>query len=382
MRGLSHLPANHPLIQELATLPSSLIPGALDLLSPEELTSIFTTGFAVEDVQLGNIEHRLWDVRHGATGFSDSGFAVTHNRAPIDVKDVQSMGGKEVVGGKEVISSEPVAEPDKRWGFFISGSGEWVDLQSTSIARGSSFETGGVTLGVDYRVTDHFVLGTAFGYANTSTDLSLGGRLRSDSGKGSLYGTYYDQGFYVNGIVGGGYGSIDTRRLTVGGFARGDTNGTDFDALIGTGYDYHIGGWSFGPIASLRYGRVGLDGFAEEGALGSLLFDSQSEDSLKSAIGLQISYTAQIGRIAVTPIVSAQWEHEYLTSTSSIDAGFTSANSFTVQGPHIGRDSLLLDVGFSAQLTPRVGIFSYYTGELGRENYSVHSISGGFRVSF
>jgi outer membrane autotransporter protein len=39
-------------------------------------------------------------------------------------------------------------------------------------------------------------------------------------------------------------------------------------------------------------------------------------------------------------------------------------------------------VGASAQLTPTVGIFTYYRGELGRKNYNVHSISGGVRWSF
>jgi outer membrane autotransporter protein len=329
-------------------------------------------------VQQGNIEHRLWDVRQGVSGFSDSGYTVTDTRAKpyTDGKDMQSMDGKEVA------PSSTVAAPDKRWGFFITGSGELVDVENTSIARGSSFSTAGVTVGADYRVTDNFVLGTAFGYANISTDLNLDGRLRSDAGKASIYATYYSNGFYVNGIVGGGYSSLDTRRATVGGFARGDTNATDFDALFGTGYDYHIGGFSFGPLASLRYGRIGIDGFTETGALGALQIDSQSQDSLTSAIGLQTSYTVKLGPIPVIPFARAQWEHEYLTSTSDIDAGFTSADTFTVRGPHIGRDGLLIDAGISAQLTPSVGVFSYYTGELCRENYNVHSISGGFRVSF
>jgi len=214
------LPANHPLILQLATLSPSQFPGALDLLSPEDLTSIFTTGFALVHVQLGNIEHRLWDVRNGATGFSDSGFTVFDKR---DSKDMLSIDGKDMQSrhGTEVVSSAPVAERDKRWGFFITGSGEIADVGSTSVARGSSFNTGGVTVGADYRVTDHFVLGAAFGYAHTSADLNLGGELTGDSGKGSLYGTYYDHGFYVNGIVGGGYGSIDTPRPTAGGVARG-----------------------------------------------------------------------------------------------------------------------------------------------------------------
>lgn len=186
----------------------------------------------------------------------------------------------------------------------------------------------------------------------------------------------------MNGIAGAGYGSIETRRLTLGGIARGDTNGTNVNALLGTGYDHHVGQWTFGPLASLRYSRFGLDSFDEEGALGSLGIRSRDENSLLSTIGAQASYTATICRIPVTPFIRAQWEHELLTSTSSIDAGFTSAETFSVQGPHIGRDGLLLQAGVSAQLTPRLGIFTSYNGDLGRENYTAHTITGGLRFSF
>jgi hypothetical protein len=39
-------------------------------------------------------------------------------------------------------------------------------------------------------------------------------------------------------------------------------------------------------------------------------------------------------------------------------------------------------VGASAQITPRIGIFSYYSAELARKNYNLHSITAGVRVSF
>jgi outer membrane autotransporter protein len=226
------------------------------------------------------------------------------------------------------------------------------------------------------------VVGATVGYANTSSDLSRGGNLDANSGKGSLYGTFYNQGFYVNGIVGGGYSSFDTKRRTLGGFARGETDGMDFNGLLGTGYDYHIGGLTIGPVASLQYGTVGINGFSEHGALGALRIDSQSQDSLKSAVGLRAFYAKKLGRIVLTPEVGAQWQHEYLTDKSSIDAGFASGSSFTVQGPRIGRDGILVDVGTSAQLTSDVALFGYYTSELGRENYSVQSVTGGVRVSF
>ena len=36
----------------------------------------------------------------------------------------------------------------------------------------------------------------------------------------------------------------------------------------------------------------------------------------------------------------------------------------------------------SAQLNPRVAIFAYSTGELGRENYTSPSVSGGVPIKF
>jgi autotransporter-associated beta strand protein len=381
-RALDKLAANNPaheLIVELNALPVEQLPEAFSLLSPEQLTSIFTAGLAVSQVQMGNIEHRLADVRQGATGFSDSGFAVNDRRERHETREYD---GKTMVdtSGKEVVT--PLAVPDYRWGFFISGTGELVDVENTCGARGSSFVTDGATVGADYRVSSNFVLGAAIGYANISSDLNRDGHLDIDNGKGSLYGTFYTQGFYINGIAGGGFSSIDTRRATVGGFARGDTDGTEFNALLGIGHDFHIGAFSIGPVASIQYSTVGIDGFSEHGALGALRIDSQSQDSLKSAAGLRASYAKKMGGVVLIPEVRAQWGHEYLTSTPSINAGFTSDDSFTVHGPHIGHDSLLLDAGASAQLTPRVAIFGFYGGELFRENYTAHSINGGVRVTF
>lgn len=373
-REIDRLPEDHPLVRILTDLPDDQIFGALILLSPEDLAAIFTSGFAVLDIPRNNIELRLTEVRQGTS--------IARDR----VVDTQPHDGKEMLSGdgKEVISSSTsdVTRVAKRWGFFISGTGEIADVESTGTARGSSFDTGVVTVGADYRMSEHFVLGAALGYSNIAADLNLGGSLESNGGQANLYGTYYDRGFYVNAIAGGGYGSVETRRLTVGGYAHGDTTTTGLNATIGTGYDHAFGAFRLGPVASLRYGRIGLDGFTEQGALGAMYIDSQSHDSVESAIGVQASYTATLGSIAVTPLVRAQWEHEYLNSTSTIRAGFVPGDVFTVQGSRVGRDALLLDVGGSAQLTPSLAIFSYYRGELGRRNYNVHSISAGLRLSF
>jgi uncharacterized protein with beta-barrel porin domain len=212
--GLAIAQPAHPLILALDNLPLSQLGAALDLLSPEDLTAIFSAGLVVSQIQSGNIERRLEEVRDGSTGFSDLGYTVSDRRTSISLDDGKDVMSTNEGRGKEMTA--PVIETEKRWGFFISGKGEFVDIESTCSARGSSFVTGAVTVGADYRLSKQFVFGGAIGYANTSVDLSRDGRVSMDSGKASLYGTFYSDGFYVNAIAGGGYDSIDTRRATLG----------------------------------------------------------------------------------------------------------------------------------------------------------------------
>jgi len=57
-------------------------------------------------------------------------------------------------------------------------------------------------------------------------------------------------------------------------------------------------------------------------------------------------------------------------------------NGFTVNGPAIGRDSLLIGAGAAVLLNDRVSVYAYYDGELARSNYSSNNVSVGVRVTF
>ena len=48
----------------------------IDLISPEQLTSIFVIGVSLANVQTANLERRMTDIRAGSTGFS-GGFAIS-----------------------------------------------------------------------------------------------------------------------------------------------------------------------------------------------------------------------------------------------------------------------------------------------------------------
>lgn len=392
--GIDSLARRHPgskLINQLNYMDESQLPHVLELLSPEQLTALYTVGFATAETQFNNLNQRMRDVRAGSRGFSTNGLSLSNSRGTLNVDGqpiLNERDGLSIAGwdGKSVVGKNTVAPvvEGSRWGFFATGNGEWADVESTKDARGSDFTTGGFTLGADYRVSNSLVVGISAGYANTTSNLWGNGKTEVNGAKLNLYSTYFnDNGLYVNGVVGGGYNSYDTKRSTLGGDARGNTNGGEFNALLGGGWDYTIGNFTVGPVASVQYTYLSLEDYEESGSATPLRFPNQSQNSLKSQAGARATYTAQVGGIILRPEVRAQWQHEYLDSTAAVVSEFAAGGStFSVNGPTLGRDSLIVDAGVTAEINPRLSVYAFYTGEIFRTNYSSNSVSGGFRVNF
>jgi fibronectin-binding autotransporter adhesin len=357
------LTLNDPrLVDFLASEPFANLPGDLEKISPDSLTALYEISFSAANVQASNLEDRFAEIRNGSSGFSSTLNLKNSPRAIVEGKDGKAM----------LEPDQGVMTPGSgnRWGVWISGSGDYVDVSSDGNGKGFDFTTGGVTLGLDYRLTQNLAVGVALGYAHTWSNLNGGGDLSANSGRAGLYATYYQSGFFVNGYVGGGYNSYDTKRATLGGVASGNPDSGEFDGYLGGGYEFHRGGFTFGPIAALQYTYLGINGNTESGSLAPLQISSQHADSLRTNLGLKASYAARVGTIEVTPSVSASWQHEFLYSALPITAQFTgSGNRFTVTGPEEGQDSALINAGVNLQWTPKIGTYIGYNGQLGRSRY-------------
>jgi outer membrane autotransporter protein len=174
---------------------------------------------------------------------------------------------------------------------------------------------------------------------------------------------------------GGAYHSYYARRDALGGDATGNTNGGEFDTYAGGGYDFHYGGFTFGPIASLQYTYVDISGYSESGSLAPLRIVSKSQDSLRTNLGMSASYTWNVGKVQLTPSLRASWQHEFLYSALQVDAQFGSeaGSVFTVGGPAEGHDSAIVNAGLNLQWTPTIGVYLGYNGQVGRSNYDSHA---------
>ena len=349
----------------------------LELIAPDELTSIYNLGVSLANVQTANLERRTADIRDGSSGFSSSGYAMSGSAG--STSGTLGVAGPAGKGGKELL-----APADPRLGFFVTGVGEFTKLGDTANARGYDLTTGGFTLGVDYRLTPNFALGVMAGYARTGIDLSRNGRITVDGGKLGIYATYFTGGFYADAAVTGGLNGYETRRTALRGTARGSENGGEVNALLAGGYDWKSGAFSVGPTASLQYTHIGIGGFTEHGSLAPLTYGAQRAESLRSAVGAKASYDWHIGGVTVKPEVRAAWQHEYADGDYVFSARFAkrAGGTFTVNGPEKDRDSLLLGAGVAVLWNERTATYVYYDGEIGRNNYDSNNVSGGVRLSF
>src|SRR6202035_776497 len=107
---------------------------------------------------------------------------------------------------------EPILQPgpQNRWGVWVTGFGDFVSVDADANAKGYNFTTGGVSLGVDYRITDQLAIGVMGDYSHTCTALQPDGHMDVDSGRGGLYATWFHHGIYLNGAIYGGPNTFDS----------------------------------------------------------------------------------------------------------------------------------------------------------------------------
>ena len=365
--------------------PLANLPADFDRIAPEELQAIFTIGTSQANVQTANLQRRLEDVRAGRLGFSADGLAVTGpgflNENPVGA---QGPVGPANPGTREIQPPETAAPTEQRYGAFITGTGEFASVGHTQRAGGYDLASGGFTIGVDYKLNDHFTVGLNTGYARTGTDGFGGSRVTVDGAKLGAYATYFTgEGFYADAAIQGGYNSYDTRRSALRGTASGSTTGGEATALVAAGFDFTDEALRVGPIASFQYTHVGFSGYGESGSLAPLRYGSQSSTSMRSALGLKASYEIHHGRVLIRPEMRAAWQHEFGDIHNAIDSALASGGpTFTVQGAEIGRESLLLGLGVAVLWNERTATYLYYDGELLRSNYTSNNVSAGVRMSF
>jgi uncharacterized protein with beta-barrel porin domain len=74
---------------------------------------------------------------------------------------VNDKAGADGKTSKAVVKSVLQHAPENRWGVWVTGFGDFVDVDGDGNAQGYNFTTGGVSVGLDYRITDQLAIGSS-----------------------------------------------------------------------------------------------------------------------------------------------------------------------------------------------------------------------------
>ena len=267
----------------------------------------------------------------------------------------------------------PVADvEDTRWNVWAQGSGLFSQ-GGMSLTPGQSFDSGTFTMGADYALNEHLAVGLFTSYQDGRGKFANGGSMDLESASLGAYATVDYGGFYTIGAVSGGTASYDIKRqiqfATLSRTAWSNTDGTQFFSLLGTGYDFHAGNYTFGPSVSAQYTKINLNGFTEHGADSlDLRMSDMSAESLRTYVGGRVAYDYKVNdKVTIIPELRLFWQHEYLQGNENLHAALNGGNgpSFNYLTSTPGRDAFDAAIGVGIQWAHNLTTSVYYNTSVG-----------------
>lgn len=315
---------------------------------------------------------------------------------------LEAVSGSSQEGAGAADGEEPQPRMDEeldtlpRLGVFASGRVATAERDGTD--REEGFEAGieGLTVGADYRLTSDLILGGALGYLTTDLDLlNDGGGLDADGYSLTAYGAWMREALYVEGVVGYGSTSFDLRRhvdlpVPFQGATRfvalGDTDGSQWMANLGTGWEIAAGASSFELFGRASYVDAELDGYRERGGGPfDLEIRDQTLDSLLAEAGVSFGHAVSRDWGVLQPVVRAAALHEFGDDSRLIRGSFlgdVQQLEFVVPTDEPDRNFFNLGVGVTVTTYRGRSFYLFYDTDLARDDLEVGTFTLGARLEF
>ena len=392
----------------------------LDAIGGKQTTAQQRTGVQFAGAQFTNIGTRLAQLRQGVSGGSfaglDTGIPAGNGLGQLfaALKDAAGYRGN---SEPSTLAGGGAGDPDtisasNRLSYFINGTLRRGSQDTTTYETPFNFRSTSVTAGVDYRFTDHLIFGLAIGHSSGSTQFSDGsGRLDSRSNLASLYGTYYNQAFYLDLIGTFGHISYDAARTTsfsinsatpdvptncTGTACSVDTTGAtgakQYAASGNVGYSFNQGGLTWGPDIAVNYTRIKVNGFTENdpNVSGmSLVFGADTGESVLAKAGGHLSYAIKTPFAVILPQARAHYVHEFKNDQHSLSVHFSAdpeasspsgpVSNFVVFTDSPTRSYYDWAAGVSAQFAFGISAFADYNAVTSSVQ-RVHEFALGLRI--
>jgi outer membrane autotransporter protein len=357
-------------------------PDVLGLLSAQANA---TRGFARAQIQ--NVQQRLESLHGGADGNGWHNNLSLANPMRCDRntfdRTVAACPQMQDTGAATPAPSQPSAAPVGLWTAGAFGSGD----RDARFGRSAlDFETSGISVGADYRLSGSFVLGTALGYGRDRTNVGVREtRADGESYSAMAYASWSPSAAsFVDAVFGYQRLSFDTRRTVAanGATVTGSRDGAQWFGSLATGYEYRDGGTLVAPYGRVDLGKAQLDAYAERGdATYALRYGRQDVDTGTASVGLRVEHQFRQEWGMFAPLFRVEHQHDFQGQGDTMlqYADLPAGPFYRAFGDTFDRSRWLLGLGTGFTFSDALNLkFEYlYMGDGNNEDESLRVILQG-----
>ncbi len=290
---------------------------------------------------------------------------------------------------EKVLTQEEEPLEQRGWNLWARFIGNNTERDSECDYSGHSLSMTGLVAGIDRLFRNKVMVGISM--AHTDSNLEWDQREHEGTVRATqigLYGSFNAENLFVDASF--GYSDIDNNGARDISFSRvtgsvsSDFNSHALHGRLTVGYDFKLGNFLLGPMASVRYVRLTRDGFTEEGGdYLNLVIEDGERESLTSSFGLAFGGMMRMGEWSLSPKLKLSWQQEHENDEPTVTASFTDYPTapFTVTNMAPLSEYGLVDLSLSAEYSDTFSLFFSYIGALA-DDYQSHLISLGLTYRF
>ncbi|MFT6904381.1 MAG: hypothetical protein ACJAS1_001035 [Oleiphilaceae bacterium] len=369
-------------------------------LQGDQVSAQSTTTVSMARDQNANIGTRISQLRNNSSGINVGGLTINTESGKLNGEwfhaIYNSMSSNEIDNQLQTGGSAGAESSNTNFspfGFFINGSISIGDKDSSVTERGYDLDSDNYTMGLDYRYSDKLVVGAAYGISASDVEFnSTGDSMENTVNNLFLYGSLFEDNFYLSTTLGYAFGDLDTaRRIIFGGFnqiAKGSTDTSQILFQVNGSYDLSQGALSFGPYMQLDVIEGTIDSYTETNGGGfEIAFEKQDISSQLLTVGAQAQYALSYSWGVLLPNMRIEIKNEFNDSGEAIRGRFAldpTNTAFSISADNIDNFWLLYGGGVSAVFQHGLSAYvDFETNEgLGDLNLYTYSFGGRWELAF
>lgn len=286
---------------------------------------------------------------------------------PTEIKNLASI--KSASSG---VSTGSFASQYNIWGQILGTKADqgWRD----SVA-GYKSNTGGFVIGMDTRLSQPLMVGSAISYARTFLK-ATNNENQVDSYGINAFASYDVGRINYQGLGSLTFNSFDSNRLTSDGtIATAKFNGQQYSAKGTVSYTLPLKTkLQVSPFVSGQYTLVVQDKYDEIGSTSNMHVETDNSNIFETGLGVNLAYQIQHNGTAYTPRLSATWHYDPILDAVSTTSNFSTNTALITKstGQTPAKHSYNLGAGLDILSQNNLTFSADYSLDL-KEHFTAHT---------